>query len=69
MQTTIYSIQPHFQTSRNPEVDWQQEEIDELKKKNLRLERELHAVRNVYWDLRQKNEELENNLIELRQKN
>ena len=47
MKTTIYSVQPHFQTSRNPEVDWQQEEIEELKQKNRELENKLYQLENA----------------------
>ena len=65
MKTTIYSVQPHFQTSRNPEVDWKQEEIDKLKEKNSELENKLYmaellkntALENVR-ELRKKNEQL-----------
>lgn len=41
MKTTIYSVQRHFQTSRNPEIDWQQEEIQQLQAKNQALTAEL----------------------------
>ena len=76
MKTTIYSVQPHFQTSHNPEVDWQQEEIEELKQKNRELENANHyltiekdhvnimlnAISDAYRDLMQQKTKCETEL-------